>query len=60
MPNKHGPRLLVFSFLVGAHVYKIVGSCLLALNTHLLGTNTMSINRPLLLGFQRLFTAHYY
>ena len=60
MPNKHGPRLLVFWFLVGAHVYKIVGSCLFAINTRLLGTDTISINRPLLLGFQRWVTAHYY
>ena len=60
MPNNHGPRLLVFQFLVGAHVYKIVGSCLLALNTRLLGTYTISVNRPLLLGFQRWVTAHYY
>ena len=36
VPNNHGPRLLDFLFLVGAHVYKIMGSCLLALNTCLL------------------------
>ena len=42
VPNKRGPRLLGFAFLVGAHVYKIVGSCLLAPNTRLLGTGSKS------------------
>ena len=60
VPNNHGPLLLDFLFLVGAHVYKIVGSYLLALNTRLLGANTISVNCPLLLGFQRWVTAHYY